>query len=103
MHSYGVALPTCNEIHHVSFMTSHHLILLGCFLFCFCFFPIFGHFVAVCAYLMQISKFKMNFKIQTALNTHVFSYFLICWLSVLLDLLGSHRDGGLNGLFQRMN
>lgn len=43
----------------------------GGFLFLF-FSPIFGHFVAVCAYLMQISKFKMNFKIQTALNTQVF-------------------------------
>lgn len=52
----------------------------GGFLFLF-FFPIFGHFVAVCAYLMQISKFKMNFKIQTALNTQVFSYFLICTLA----------------------
>lgn len=81
MHGYGVALPTCNEIHHVSFMTSHHLILLGFWGF-FCFFSSsFGHFVAVSAYLMQISKFKMNFKIQTALNTHVFSYFLICTLA----------------------
>lgn len=74
VHSYGVALPTCNENHHVSFMMSHHLVLLGCCQQDLTYFGGWGfpilvtYFVAVCAYLMQISKFK----IQTALNTKVF-------------------------------